>query len=259
MKLQLMSDVELAVELRPPADFELLPLTDQLGEDPGDIAPLCELFESIATLPTHASLDDLHAGEFERLLIELFVSLEGPQLTTSTNCEHCGERFDIGFDPRQLPRREGRPHDTPFEFQADGKKVRARLPRLRHRRDTAGAWSDIETRRQASLLAVDEQNLDSSECSPEVCASLDEELAIRSPGVLQEIAAACAECGQTNQFWFEPSVFVVEAIDRRVMRLLREVHALAWTYHWSERDILEMSRARRRKYLELIRDEVERE
>lgn len=40
--------------------------------------------------------------------------------------------------------------------------------------------------------------------------------------------------------------------------LYHEVHQLAWHYHWSEREILAMSRAKRRRYLALLSRELER-
>jgi hypothetical protein len=39
--------------------------------------------------------------------------------------------------------------------------------------------------------------------------------------------------------------------------LYEEVHHLAFHYHWSERDILDMSRAKRRRYLALLANKLE--
>ena len=40
--------------------------------------------------------------------------------------------------------------------------------------------------------------------------------------------------------------------------LRREIHYLAYHYHWSEQDILSMSRDKRREYIEILADEMER-
>jgi hypothetical protein len=42
-------------------------------------------------------------------------------------------------------------------------------------------------------------------------------------------------------------------------RLYEEVHRLAWHYHWAEREILAMTHSKRRRYLALLRRELERE
>ncbi len=41
-------------------------------------------------------------------------------------------------------------------------------------------------------------------------------------------------------------------------QLYSEVHFLAFHYHWSEKEILSMSRDRRKMYVELLKDEIER-
>jgi hypothetical protein len=39
--------------------------------------------------------------------------------------------------------------------------------------------------------------------------------------------------------------------------LYEEIHYLAYHYHWTERDILEMPRAKRRRYLNLLVSKLE--
>ena len=41
-------------------------------------------------------------------------------------------------------------------------------------------------------------------------------------------------------------------------QLHRELHYLAYHYHWSEKEILSMDRDRRRKYIAILADEIER-
>ncbi|AQA21988.1 hypothetical protein BTZ20_0501 [Rhodococcus sp. MTM3W5.2] len=40
--------------------------------------------------------------------------------------------------------------------------------------------------------------------------------------------------------------------------LRREIHYLAYHYHWSEREIMEMPRHRRQRYVTQLADEIER-
>jgi len=40
--------------------------------------------------------------------------------------------------------------------------------------------------------------------------------------------------------------------------LLEEVHYLAFHYHWSEKDILSMTRSKRRRYLAILAEKLER-
>ena len=43
----------------------------------------------------------------------------------------------------------------------------------------------------------------------------------------------------------------------RAQTLFREVHTLAWTYHWSEDEILNLGLGRRLTYLTLLEEEAD--
>lgn len=66
------------------------------------------------------------------------------------------------------------------------------------------------------------------------------------------LVTTCSTCDAG----IEAPVYLAEVIlaelRERGRQLLREVHLLARTYHWSERQILSLSVARRRAYLTLI-------
>jgi hypothetical protein len=51
---------------------------------------------------------------------------------------------------------------------------------------------------------------------------------------------------------FDTATFFLAEVAATADRLLDEVHAIAWHYHWSESEILDLPRARRRRYLDLI-------
>ena len=62
----------------------------------------------------------------------------------------------------------------------------------------------------------------------------------------------CPGCDHAWSAAFDVGGFLWEEIDVRARRLLDEVHALARSYSWSERQILELSETRRRAYLERV-------
>jgi hypothetical protein len=79
-----------------------------------------------------------------------------------------------------------------------------------------------------------------------------EELA---PQVPIELDTSCVECKQPFSTPFDlPSFFFAEL--RQGLRYLeREIHFLALHYHWPESEILALTRRKRRRYIELIREE----
>jgi hypothetical protein len=73
-----------------------------------------------------------------------------------------------------------------------------------------------------------------------------------------EIETRCPECGKTFESLFDLTAFFLDELRANLRSLEREVHFLAWHYHWSERDILSMTRKRRRRYVALLQEEVDR-
>jgi DNA-directed RNA polymerase subunit RPC12/RpoP len=73
-----------------------------------------------------------------------------------------------------------------------------------------------------------------------------------APEVELELELACPECGHVFLVPFDTTAFFLEEMRMRGHHLLREVHTLAAFYHWSESDILDLQRDRRRAYLHLV-------
>ena len=62
----------------------------------------------------------------------------------------------------------------------------------------------------------------------------------------------CPECERDFLAPFDTTAFFFQEMRLRREALLREVHLLALYYHWSEADILALTRERRRMYLALL-------
>ena len=70
--------------------------------------------------------------------------------------------------------------------------------------------------------------------------------------------AECAECGREFSAPFDPQSFFFGELNVNSDLLYREVHQLAFHYHWSESEIMEMPREKRSRYLALLADEIDR-
>jgi len=80
----------------------------------------------------------------------------------------------------------------------------------------------------------------------------------RAPQVEPELDLTCPECGHAFEAPFDIVMFFVGEMRLNAAQLLRETHALALAYHWSEADILGLDRDRRRAYLDLLRESLPR-
>ena len=70
-----------------------------------------------------------------------------------------------------------------------------------------------------------------------------------------ESPSADLTCGECGHRWVAPvdiAGVLLRDVDAWARRYLDEVHRIASAYHWSERDILALSAARRQFYLEAI-------
>jgi hypothetical protein len=83
-------------------------------------------------------------------------------------------------------------------------------------------------------------------------------MADRDPQAEIELDLACPVCNTAFSVVFDTAEFFLQELDQRAAQLTQDVHTLAWHYHWSERDILQLPRRRRARYLELIAGAIAR-
>jgi hypothetical protein len=80
-----------------------------------------------------------------------------------------------------------------------------------------------------------------------------------APEVDLELDLSCPECCKTFAAHFDTTAFFLNEMRISARQLLREVHALALYYHWSESEILRLGRDRRRTYLGLLSEALRQE
>jgi hypothetical protein len=105
-------------------------------------------------------------------------------------------------------------------------------------------------------VAVDAELV--ADLSPRARSEIEEYMASLAPRVELVMDARCTACGRGFEVPFDLQAFFFGELTVTADMLRREVHHLAFHYHWSEREILEMGRERRRGYLDVLADELER-
>lgn len=94
--------------------------------------------------------------------------------------------------------------------------------------------------------------------SPLARAEIEAEMERVSPKVELNMDASCSECGRSFSAPFDPHRLFFGELRTDSDLLYRQVHYLAYHYHWSENEIMTMTRNKRHKYIELLADEIER-
>jgi hypothetical protein len=202
----------------------------------------------------------LTVGDREALLWQLRAISLGDRIAAVVECGTCHEKLGLDLRVGDLLQPSYPAWSDTFTEDLAGHRVRFRLPTVADQEAVAGvARADDELAARTLLarcvLAVDDH------------PSSDDELAVVRPAVEDRVAALdpqaetildvhCPECDTSTAHPLDAAEFLVEELTRTSRYLYREVHALAWYYHWSEDEILGLTVDRRRRYLDLIQDSV---
>ena len=203
-------------------------------------------------------LASLSLGRRNARLLQLRERLFGQQLKGFAECPPCQARLEFALDAAALwgdglPE----PEKEDYDLAAGGFDLRFRLPNTQDLAALA-TCPDLESARerlvQRCVMRASHQGvaISSVELPEEVIAGLAAQLAERDPLADAQLDLECPACGHRWQAGFDIGSFLWTELSAQAKRLLLEVHTLARAYGWREADILSLSAARRRFYLDLV-------
>jgi hypothetical protein len=209
-----------------------------------------------------ARLAELAIGERDRLLFRLHALTFGSTLQGWARCPACGERveFSLPVDENLLPSgdEDGKVERTGgHALEVGDLQVSFRLPSSADLRaaaecqDEAGARSLIVGRCVIEAVKAGGP-VPTQDTEPLIVDALAHAMAEQDPlgDILVELG--CPGCGRSWQQVLDIVSLLWRMLEARAGRLLREVHALASAYGWSEEAILALSPERRRCYVEMV-------
>lgn len=176
----------------------------------------------------------------------------------------CREKMDLDLNVSDLllpphPHQK-ETHETVVADEEERYRVGFRLPNGADQESAAAlACEDIQAAVNLVLQRCvekvtrdgeDEQPLDAlplvvSESLPQVMAELDPQAEIL-------LNLTCPTCGASFVVPFDTADYFCRELSARGGDLYREVHLLAYHYHWSESEIMAMTRRKRSIYLGLL-------
>jgi hypothetical protein len=201
---------------------------------------------------SRAELARLSIGERDARLLDVREATFGASAAAAAACTHCGERVEFTLSLAQL--RAPRAAAPADELRADGLTLRFRVP---DSDDVSAAQASPDPRGMLVARCLLDARRDGSpvapaELPPSAVARLAAAIAASDPQAEVLLDYACPACGRSGQTLFDVAAFLWEELRAHARRLLFEVAALARGFGWREADILAMSAARRRAYLELL-------
>lgn len=198
----------------------------------------------------------LTIGQRDGHLLDIRRSLFGERLDGYTECPACGTSLEFSLTVGDIRTTGPSTQNTLLHGVAEGYEWKLRLPNSADLA-VAAAFPDAHAARSALLNAcvVSARYLGveaALDTLPEpVVNALTEQMGEADPQADVQLDLSCVACGHRWQAVFDIVSFLWSEICTCARCLLREVHVLARTYGWREADILGMSAARRRWYLEM--------
>ncbi len=202
-------------------------------------------------------LDELwHApvGCRDRALLELRAAEVGRLLELTDRCPRCAEEAEFSVDVTALYLSIPALENPPFRVEAGGRALTVRHVSTA---DLAAVAANPQEDLLARCLLGDGSEEGGTEritlpLTAEERAAVDAALAAGDPQADLSFELACPACREPWSTWFDIGEVLWTELLRGARRLLTEVDVLARTYHWSEREILQMPEGRRRRYLDLV-------
>jgi hypothetical protein len=207
--------------------------------------------------PAGEGLAQLSIGKREARLLDFHQQAVGGTFKAIADCPGCDERLELNFTARDV--RLESEHETPsmLAIERDSWVVTFRLPRSL---DLAALDQDADTgenRRQLlhrCVITAEHAGgqISAAELPAEVVDAIAAKMAATDPQADIEVALKCPACSHRWRAPFDVASFLWNELNVWAIRLLREVHALACAYGWTEAEVLALSPMRRRLYLEMI-------
>jgi hypothetical protein len=213
----------------------------------------------------------LLVGDRQFILLRLREATFGPEVHGSVPCPwpDCGERVAISFSTTDVPvtrSEEKGPVYTCVLSEAAlagaEREVEFRLPTGADQELLSPLLSQNEAAALSGLLERCVlrigDGMDAGDLSPLARQEIEREMERVAPGLDLLMEATCTECGRRFDAPFDLQGFFFGELRVTAELLYREVHYLAFHYHWSEHEIMEMGRDRRSRYIAVLADEIER-
>jgi len=201
-------------------------------------------------------LGRLSIGQRDDLLLQLRAAAFGPRLEATATCPHCGEKLEMAFDTDELRSPAASPPDAPLTLEFAEHSLTFRLlDSFDLVEMVAGAdlaQAELALLRRCVLSARSgPRELSPDELPAPVVTALNARLAEVDPQADVRLSLACPACHHHWEESFDIVTFFWRELEAWAPRILCEVHTLAGAYGWSEAEIVALSPARRRLYLEL--------
>ncbi len=193
----------------------------------------------------------LSSGDRLFLMLQLEANIKPEIKWMTASCQHCKELIQFQYEPGSMPVKlagENFPQATLSLSIAD---VSIRVPNGTDEEYIAQMGTQASSTMEhllARLLNEPDSSVDLHSLTNQDKELIDNTLELMAAQPGESVSISCPFCSQQQQIFIDNYAWINTETDN----IDEEVHTLASQYHWSENDILSLSRDRRKCYLQLI-------
>ena len=240
-------------ELRPLTGREEEWVTQHAGTPSAHLATklLSACFVRLEDVPVSSEIvGKLLVGDRDYLILQLRRMTLGDRFAAVFSCPACKRAMDVEFLAQDILI-EPRPQNVATYTWQGERVVRYRLPNGADQEAVADLSPSEAVEVLLARCVIDDGGLP---LSAEERDALIADMEAHAPQIDLELDLSCPECGHSFTTPFDCTSFFFSEIRAHSRHLMREVHYLALHYHWSESEILNLQRDRRRGYLALLNE-----
>src|SRR5262245_16436629 len=209
----------------------------------------------------------LTVGDREALTLQLRWLTSGELIHCVLNCPspNCREKLDLELNVSDLlinaRHRQEECHEAEVTEGGASWLVRFRLPTGTDQEAVAAlARADLDAAVEVLLRrlveSVSASGPQAAELPEPVRRHLPQSMAELDPQAEIDLHVTCQACGGMFEVLFDAAGYFFQELKAGLPLLFHEVHLLAYHYHWNLREILGMGARTRRRYLQLLEEEL---
>lgn len=194
-------------------------------------------------------IKSLATGIRDQLVIKIVASRLGRPQWFSARCKSCDTRFDFEVDFAKWPYKPPGKGFPIAEVKLGKERLKFESPNgLFEEKISEKRWRGTAALRRLVDLCSLKKGFRAKDLSARDLTRVDKALEAVSPECGSEISTRCPECRAPANLTIDPLSLAYKPSEA----IFREVHLIASHYHWSEQVILDLSEARRSRYINLI-------
>jgi len=213
---------------------------------------------------------ELLVADRHYLLLQLRRQTFGDGVRADLICPwpECGEQVTLQFSINDVPIEAPASVAARHTLQPAGgspAEIEFRLPNGGDQEALAGMLAENEAAALTALLARCVRRIDDdlhpaqeriAALPAAVRAEIESRMAAAAPKVGQTMDVRCPECGRMFVAPFDIQRFFLGELRTDGAQLYREVHYLAYHYHWAEGEIMAMTRDKRHMYIDVLAETI---